>query len=80
MRTHSQAHLPIMHSSMSSEPVHIAHISEVVNIEEDLPSQETPEVEVEIKPVVQDKSPLVLVDDLVSILGTLPQSPETLAE
>ena len=58
MRTCSQAHLPITHSSMSSEPVPIAHISEVVNIEE------------EIKPTVQDKSPLVPVDDLVSALRT----------
>ena len=70
MRTRSQAHLPITYPSMSSEPVPIAHISEVVNIEEDLPSQETLEVKVEIKPMVQDKSPLVLVDDLVSALRT----------
>ena len=55
---------------MSSEPVPIAHISKVVNIEEDLLSQETLEVEEEIKPMVQDKSPLVLVDDLVSTLRT----------
>ena len=47
MRTHSQAHLSITHSSMYSEPVPIAHISEVVNIEEDLLSQETLEVEEE---------------------------------
>ena len=52
MRTHSQAHLPIIHSSMSSEPVPIAQISEVDNIEEDLLSQETPEVKEEIKPKV----------------------------
>ena len=70
MRTRSQAHLPITYPSMSSEPVPIAHISKVVNIEEDLSSQETPEVEVEIKPTVQDKSPLVLVDDLISALRT----------
>ena len=70
MRTRSQAHLPITHLSMSSEPVPIAHISEVVNISEDLPSQETLEVEVEIKPTVQDKSPLVPVDDLISALRT----------
>ena len=70
MRTHSQAHLPITHSSMSSEPVPIAHISKVVNIEEDLLSQETLEVKVEIKPTVQDKSPLAPVDDLVSALRT----------
>ena len=70
MRTCSQAHLPITYPSMSSEPVPIAHISEVVNIKEDLPSQEDPEVEVEIKPMVQDKSPLVLVDDLISALRT----------
>ena len=53
---------------MSSEPVPIAHISEVDNIEEDLPSQETPEVEEEIKPKVQAKSSVVPVDDLVSAL------------
>ena len=70
MRTRSQAHLPITHSSMSSEPVPIAHISKVVNIEEDLLSQETLEIEEEIKPTVQDKSPLVPVDDLVSALRT----------
>ena len=70
MRTHSQAHLPITYPSMSSEPVPIAHISKVVNIKEDLPSQENLEVEVEIKPMVQDKSPLVLVDDLISTLRT----------
>ena len=68
MRTRSQAHLPITHSSMSSEPVPIAHISEVDNIEEDLPSQETPEVKEEIKPKVQAKSSVVPVDDLVSTL------------
>ena len=68
MRTRSQAHLPITHSSMSSEPVPIAHISEVDNIKEDLPSQETPEVEEEIKPKVQAKSSIVPVDDLVSTL------------
>ena len=70
MRTCSQAHLHITHSSMSSEPVPIAHISKVVNIKEDLLSQETPKVEEEIKPMVQDKSPLVPVDDLVSTLRT----------
>ena len=70
MRTCSQAYLPITHSSMSSEPVPIAHISEVVNIEEDLLSQETLDVKVEIKPTVQDKSPLVPVDDLVPVLRT----------
>ena len=70
MRTRSQAHLPISYPSMSSEPVPIAHISKVVNIKEDLPSQETPEVEVEIKPMIQDKSPLAPVDDLVSTLRT----------
>ena len=69
MRTHSQAN-KTHQSSMSSEPVPIAHISEEVNIEEDLLSQETPEVKVEIKPMVQDKSPLVLVDDLVSAFRT----------
>ena len=66
MRTCSQAHLPITHSSMSFEPVPIAHISEVDNIEEDLPSQETLEVEEEIKPKVQAKSSVVPVDNLVS--------------
>ena len=55
---------------MSSKPVPIAHISEVVNIEEDLLSQETLEVEVENKLTVQDESPLVPVDDLVSALRT----------
>ena len=68
MRTCSQAHLPITHSSMSSEPVPIAHISEVDNIEEDLPSQETPEVEEEIKQKVQAKPSVVPVDDLISTL------------
>ena len=68
MRTRSQAHLPITHSSMSSEPVPIAHISEVDNIEEDLPSQETLEVEEEIKPKVQAKPSIVPVDDLISAL------------
>ena len=68
MRTHSQAHLPITHSSMSSEPVPIAHISEVDNIKEDLPSWETLEVEEEIKPKVQAKSSVVPVDNLVSAL------------
>ena len=68
MRTRSQAHLPLTHSSMSSEPVPIAQISKVDNIEEDLPSQETPEVEEEIKPKVQAKSSVVPVDDLVSAL------------
>ena len=68
MRTRSQAHLPITHSSMSSEPVPIAQISKVDNIEEDLPSQETPEVEEGIKPKVQAKSSIVPVDDLVSAL------------
>ena len=68
MRTRSQAHLPRTHSSMSSEPVPIAHISEVDNIEEDLLSQETPEVKEEIKPKVQAKSSVVPVDDLISAL------------
>ena len=70
MRTCSQAHLPIIYPSMSSEPVPIAHISNVVNIEEDFLSQETPEVEEEIKPMVQDKSPVVPIDDLISTLRT----------
>ena len=68
MRTCSQAHLPITHPSMSSEPVPIAQISEVDNIKEDLLSQETLEVEEEIKPKVQAKSSVVPVDDLVSTL------------
>ena len=68
MRTRSQAHLPLTHSSMSSEPVPIAQISKIDIIEEDLPSQETPEVEEEIKPKVQAKSSVVQVDDLVSAL------------
>ena len=75
MQTRSQAKRPIFHSSssMSSEPIPITHISEVIN-EEDPPSIEPREAEaeeeVEDKPKVSDKSPLVPIDDLVTALRT----------
>ena len=75
MQTCSQARQPIVHSnsSMSSEPIPIAHISEVIS-EEDPPSVEPREVkaeeEVEDKSKVSDKSPLVPIDDLVTALRT----------
>ena len=75
MQTCSQAKQPIFHSSssMSSEPLPIAHISKVIN-GEDPPSVEPREDEVEAeaedKPKVSDKSPLVPIDDLVSALKT----------
>ena len=75
MQTRSQAKQPIFHSSssMSSKPLPIAHISEVIN-EEDPPSVEPREDEVEAeaedKPKVSDKSPLVPIDDLISALKT----------
>ena len=68
MRTCSEAHLPLYQSSMSSEPIPIAHISEEVNIEEDPPSEEPQEVKDENEPKVQAKSSIVPVDDLVSTL------------
>ena len=68
MRTCSQAHLPLTHSSMSSEPIPIAHISEEIHIEEDPPSKEPEEVKDENEPKVQAKSSIVPVDDLVSTL------------
>ena len=68
MRTRSQAHLPITHSSMSSEPIPIAHISEEIQIEEDPPSKEPEEVKDENESKVQAKSSIVPVDDLVSAL------------
>ena len=68
MRTRSQAHFPLTHSSMSSEPIPIAHISEEIHIEEDPLSEEPEEVKDENKPKVQAKSSFVPVDDLVSAL------------
>ena len=68
MRTHSQAHLPITNSSMSSELIPIAHISEEIQIEEDPPSEEPEEIKDNDEPKVQAKSSIVPVDDLVSTL------------
>ena len=68
MRTHSEAHLPITDSSMSSEPIPIAHISEEIQIEEDPPSEEPEEIKDNDEPKVQAKSSVVPVDDLVSAL------------
>ena len=68
MRTRSQAHLPITHSSMSSEPIPIAHISKEIQIKEDPPSEEPEEIKDNDKPKVQAKSSVVPVDDLVSAL------------
>ena len=68
MRTLSQAHLPITHSSMSSEPIPIAHISEEIQIEKDPPSEEPEEIKDENESKVQAKSSVVPVDDLVSTL------------
>ena len=68
MRTHSQAHLPITHSSMSSEPIPIAHISEEIQIKEDPPSKEPEEMKYNDESKVQAKSSIVPVDNLVSTL------------
>ena len=68
MRTHSQAHLPITNSSMSSEPIPIAHISEEIQIKEDPPSEEPEEIKDNDKSKVQAKSSIVPVDDLISTL------------
>ena len=68
MSTRSQAHLPITHSSMSSEPIPIAHISEEIQIKEDPPSEEAEEIKDNDEPKVQAKSSIVPVDDLVSAL------------
>ena len=83
MRTHSQAHLPITHSSMSSEPIPIAHISEEIQIEEDLPSKEPEEIKDNDEPKVQAESSIVPVDNLISALksfGVHPQRLETLVK
>ena len=68
MRTHSQAHLPITNSSMSSEQIPIAHISEEIQIKEDPPSEEPEEIKDNDEPKVQAKSSIVPVDNLVSAL------------
>ena len=81
MRTRSQAHLPITNSSMSSEPIPIAHISEEILIEEDPPSEEPEEIKDNDESKVQAKSSIVPVDDLISTLksfGVHPQRLETL--
>ena len=53
MRTCSQAHLPITNSSMSSEPIPIAHISKEIQIEEDPLSKEPEEIKDNDKPKCQ---------------------------
>ena len=68
MRTCSQAHLPITNSSMSSEPIPIAHISKEFQIEEDPLSEEPEEIKGNDEPKVQAKSSVVPVDDLISAL------------
>ena len=57
---------------MSSEPLPIAYISEVIS-EDPLsvePREDEVEAEVKDKPKVSDKSPLVPIDDLISTLKT----------
>ena len=68
MRTHSQAHLPITNSSMSSKPIPIAHIYEEIQIEEDPLSKEPEEIKDNVEPKVQGKSSVVPVDNLISTL------------
>ena len=68
MRTCSQAHFPITNSSMSSEPIPIAHISKEIQIKEDPLSEEPEEIKDNDKPKVQAKSSIVPVDDLISAL------------
>ena len=74
MRTHSQAHLHITNSSMSSELIPIAHISEEIQIEEDPPSKEPEEIKDNDEPKVQAKSSVVPVDNLVSALKSFGDS------
>ena len=59
-------HLPITHSSMSSEPIPIAHIE--IQIKKDPLSKEPEEIKDNDEPKVQAKSSVVPVDDLVSTL------------
>ena len=60
--------LPITNSSMSSEPIPIAHISKEIQIKEDPLSEEPEEIKDNDESKVQAKSSVVPVDNLISTL------------
>ena len=72
MQTRSQSKSSSSFSSMPSEPIPIANISEEVIIEESFPSQIAQEAKVEVEPdvvdKVEDKSTSIPIDELVSAL------------
>ena len=69
MQTQSQAKSSsAFHSSMPSDPIPIANISEEIIVEENFPSHEAQDVKEEVDPKVEDKSSSIPIDDLVSAL------------
>ena len=69
MQTQSQVKSSsAFHSSMPSDPIPVANISEEIIVEENFLSHEPQEVKEEVDQKVEDKSSSIPVDDLVSAL------------